>query len=183
MAAYIVTLAAALRYVGEGDVTGPAAYLLALLPGLSIAAVFWAIGRLMVEEKDEYLRLLLVRQSLVATGFTLGIVTMWGFLENFELVPHVDAFYVCCPLVPGPRRRELRQLADAAQSWGQAMNNRLKALRAERKLEPGRPCGRLEVSRQSVNAIETGRYDPSLPLAFRIAEIFGLPIEVIFLKD
>jgi hypothetical protein len=94
MAAYIVTLAAALRYVGEGDVTGPAAYLLALLPGLSIAAVFWAIGRLMVEEKDEYLRLLLVRQSLVATGFTLGIVTMWGFLENFELVPHVDAFYV-----------------------------------------------------------------------------------------
>jgi putative transcriptional regulator len=63
------------------------------------------------------------------------------------------------------------------------MNNRLKALRAERNWSQGDLAERLEVSRQSVNAIETGRYDPSLPLAFRIAEIFGLPIEVIFLKD
>jgi hypothetical protein len=94
MAAYIVTLTAALRFVGGGDVTGPLAYLLALLPGVSVAAIFWAIGRLLVEEKDEYQRMLLVRQSLVATGFTLSVVTMWGFLENFDLVPHVDAFYV-----------------------------------------------------------------------------------------
>ena len=42
---------------------------------------------------------------------------------------------------------------------------------------------RLDVSRQAVNAIETGKYDPSLPLAFRIADLFGLPIEQIFLKD
>jgi hypothetical protein len=94
MAAYIVTLTAALRFVGHGNVTGPAAYALALLPGLSVAAVFWAIGRLLVEETDEYMRMLLVRQSLVATGFTLTIATMWGFLENFDLVPHVDAFYI-----------------------------------------------------------------------------------------
>ena len=94
MAAYIVTLTAALRFVGGGDVTGAGAYLLALLPGLSVAGVFWAIGRLLVEEKDEYMRLLLVRQSLVATGFTLSVSTMWGFLENFDLVPHVDAFYI-----------------------------------------------------------------------------------------
>lgn len=94
MAAYIVTLTAALRLVGGGDVTGLLAYLLALLPGVSIAAVFWAIGRLLVEERDEYQRMLLVRQALVATGFTLSVVTMWGFLENFDLVPHVDAFYV-----------------------------------------------------------------------------------------
>ena len=94
MAAYIVTLTAALTFVGGGSVTGVAAYLLALLPGLSVAGVFWAIGRLLVEETDEYMRLLLVRQSLVATGFTLSIVTMWGFLENFDLVPHVDAFYI-----------------------------------------------------------------------------------------
>ncbi len=94
MAAYIVTLTAALHFVGGGTVTGPPAYLLALLPGVSIAAIFWAIGRLLVEEHDEYQRMLLVRQALVATGFTLSVVTMWGFLENFDLVPHVDAFYV-----------------------------------------------------------------------------------------
>ena len=94
MAAYIVTLTAALRFVGSGDVTGPLAYVLALSPGFSVAAVFWAIGRLLVEERDEYLRMLMVRQSLVATGFTLTVATMWGFLENFDLVPHVDAFYI-----------------------------------------------------------------------------------------
>lgn len=60
------------------------------------------------------------------------------------------------------------------------MNNRLKVLRAERNWSQGDLADRLEVSRQSVNAIETGRYDPSLPLAFRIAELFDLPIEEIF---
>ena len=94
MAAYIVTLTLALRLVGAHAVTGPLAYVLALLPGLSVAAVFWAVGRLLVEEKDEYVRMLLVRQALVATAFTLSVSTMWGFLENFELVPHVDAFYI-----------------------------------------------------------------------------------------
>ena len=62
------------------------------------------------------------------------------------------------------------------------MNNRLKVLRAERSWSQGDLAERLEVSRQSVNAIETGRYDPSLPLAFRIAELFGLPIEAIFIS-
>lgn len=63
------------------------------------------------------------------------------------------------------------------------MKNRLKILRAERDWSQGDLAERLEVSRQSVNAIETGKYDPSLPLAFRIADLFGLPIEEIFLKD
>jgi putative transcriptional regulator len=60
------------------------------------------------------------------------------------------------------------------------MKNRLKVLRAERDWSQGDLAERLEVSRQSVNAIETGRYDPSLPLAFRIAKLFGLPVEAIF---
>ena len=60
------------------------------------------------------------------------------------------------------------------------MTNRLRALRAERGWSQGDLAERLEVSRQSVNAIETGRYDPSLPLAFRIADLFGMPIEEIF---
>lgn len=60
------------------------------------------------------------------------------------------------------------------------MNNRLRELRAERAWSQQHLAEQLEVSRQSVNAIETGRYDPSLPLAFRIAELFGLAIEDVF---
>ena len=62
------------------------------------------------------------------------------------------------------------------------MNNRLKVLRAERSWSQQDLADRLEVSRQSVNAIETGRYDPSLPLAFRIADVFTMPIEDIFVR-
>ena len=60
------------------------------------------------------------------------------------------------------------------------MKNRLKVLRAERDWSQADLAQRLDVSRQSVNAIETGKYDPSLPLAFRIARLFDLPIEEIF---
>ena len=63
------------------------------------------------------------------------------------------------------------------------MNNRLKVLRADRDWSQQDLADRLGVSRQSVNAIEKGRYDPSLPLAFSIAEVFGLPIEEIFSRD
>ena len=62
------------------------------------------------------------------------------------------------------------------------MENRLKQLRSERNWNQRDLADRLEVSRQSVNAIETGRYDPSLPLAFRIAELFDLPIEEVFVS-
>jgi putative transcriptional regulator len=62
------------------------------------------------------------------------------------------------------------------------MTNRLRELRAERTWSQQHLADRLEVSRQSVNAIETGRYDPSLPLAFRIAETFGLAIEDVFVS-
>ena len=60
------------------------------------------------------------------------------------------------------------------------MNNRLKVLRAERNWSQADLAERLGVSRQSVNAIETGKYDPSLPLAFRIARVFEASIEQIF---
>ena len=62
------------------------------------------------------------------------------------------------------------------------MENRLKTLRRGREWSQGQLAHKLEVSRQSVNAIETGRYDPSLPLAFRISEVFNLPIEEIFVS-
>jgi len=60
------------------------------------------------------------------------------------------------------------------------MKNRLKVLRAERDWSQADLGARLDVSRQAVNAIETGKYDPSLPLAFRIARLFQMPIEEIF---
>ena len=63
------------------------------------------------------------------------------------------------------------------------MKNRLRVLRAERNWSQADLADRLEVSRQSVNAIETGKYDPSLPLAFKIAKIFALSIEQIFSED
>jgi putative transcriptional regulator len=72
--------------------------------------------------------------------------------------------------------------ADEALS-GREMKNRLKVLRAERNWSQADLAQRLDVSRQSVNAIEVGKYDPSLPLAFRIARLFGQPIEAIFVDE
>jgi len=63
------------------------------------------------------------------------------------------------------------------------VKNRLKVLRAERDWNQQDLANALGVSRQSVNAIETGKYDPSLPLAFRISDLFALPIEAIFLRN
>src|SRR3569623_1163924 len=65
-------------------------------------------------------------------------------------------------------------------SDGIEMKNRLKVLRAERDWSQAELAGRLDVSRQAVHAIETGKYDPSLPLAFRIGRLFAMRIEEIF---
>lgn len=63
------------------------------------------------------------------------------------------------------------------------MKNKLKVLRAERDWSQADLAEKLNVSRQTINAIETGKYDPSLPLAFKIAELFGRQIEEIFTPD
>ncbi len=63
------------------------------------------------------------------------------------------------------------------------MKNRLKVLRAERNWSQAKLAEELDVSRQTINAIETGRYDPSLPLAFKMAKLFGSKIEDIFTPD
>ena len=75
----------------------------------------------------------------------------------------------------------MRSTRPAREAAGQ-VNNRLKVLRAERGWSQAELGGRLGVSRQAVNAIETGKYDPSLPLAFKLARLFEMPIEEIF-KD
>ena len=63
------------------------------------------------------------------------------------------------------------------------MDSRVRELREAQGWSQGELAERLAVSRQTVNAIETGKYDPSLPLAFRIAHLFGAPLETIFLPD
>lgn len=63
------------------------------------------------------------------------------------------------------------------------MKNRLKVLRAERDWSQAELAGRLDVSRQAVNAIETGKHDPSLGLAFKISRLFEMPVEKIFLDE
>ena len=94
MLGYMATLFLAEYLIDQNGLTGPPAWLIALLPGLCVASVFWAIGRLLIEETDEYLRTLLVRQMLVATGLTMVVATIYGFLENYRLVGHIDAFYL-----------------------------------------------------------------------------------------
>jgi hypothetical protein len=78
----------------HGLVPGWAAYPVAILPALPIIGIFGALGRYLVEEQDEYVRMLIVRQILWASGFTLSIATVWGFLDNFRLVGHADGYWL-----------------------------------------------------------------------------------------
>ena len=63
------------------------------------------------------------------------------------------------------------------------MKNRIRVLRAEKEWSQADLAARVSVSRNSINAVENGKFDPSLPLAFRIADAFGLKIEEVFLRD
>jgi hypothetical protein len=92
--AYVALLFAADWLFRQHRIDGAAAYAIAVLPALPIVGIFVVIGRYLIEEHDEYLRLLMVRQSLVATGLTLALATVWGFLESFGLAPHVAAYFV-----------------------------------------------------------------------------------------
>jgi hypothetical protein len=87
MTSYVVILVGAKLAFSYVDPHGPLAYVLALAPALPIIGVFWAVMRLLVEETDEFMRLLLVRQALFATGFCLVVMTAWEWLQNFDLVP------------------------------------------------------------------------------------------------
>ena len=69
-------------------------YVDAVLPALPIIGIFAALGRYLVEEQDEYVRMLMVRQILWASGVTLSFATVWGFLDNFGLVDHADGYWL-----------------------------------------------------------------------------------------
>ena len=93
MGGYLVMLIMANYLIEDAGVTGALAIAAALLPAICVAGVFWALARLLIEEQDEYQRLLLVRQILIACGLTLTVATLWGFLEDFALAPHVPVWY------------------------------------------------------------------------------------------
>ena len=84
--AYVVTLFGSVTLFRNDPPVGALAYALAIVPALPVIGIFWALMRFIVEEKDEFIRLLMVRQCLVATGFCLTIVTVREFLQNFDLI-------------------------------------------------------------------------------------------------
>ncbi len=91
---YAVFLMTAIYAFNHQLVSGPLAVVVAILPALPIIGVFAAMGRYLVEETDEYIRMLTARQSFYATGFALSVATIWGFLESFKIVGHVESFYI-----------------------------------------------------------------------------------------
>ena len=94
MTAYVLLLVGVQRLFPLDMMRGPSRWLLAALPGLPIAAVFWLIGRFIMEMRDEYLRMLEVRKALIATGVTMTLVSIWGFLEMLADAPHFPLFYI-----------------------------------------------------------------------------------------
>ncbi len=93
MAVYLGSLFLAEWLIEDRGVTGVPAYALASVPGLMVAAIFWLFSRLIIEEQDEYIRLIYVRQSLIATGFSMSLAGVWGFLETYKLIFHLEAFW------------------------------------------------------------------------------------------
>jgi len=91
--AYMLVLVGVVTYFRNGTPSGVPAYAAAILPALPIVGMFFAIGRYLIEESDEYLRMKMNRQVLVATALTLTVATIWGFLENFDLVRHIDSYW------------------------------------------------------------------------------------------
>jgi fluoride ion exporter CrcB/FEX len=90
---YALLLVGAVMIFNRDHPAGPLAWLLAILPALPIVGIFAAMGRYLVEESDEYLRAMETRKSLIATGFMLTVTTCWGFLQSFDLLPHVDFYW------------------------------------------------------------------------------------------
>ena len=101
MVAYLATLYLAKRLIDAGAVHGPAAVAVALIPGLCITGVFWALARHLIEETDEFLRMVLVRQVLIASAVALTAMTVWETLTDFGLVDPPSAYYSVWLLIMG----------------------------------------------------------------------------------
>lgn len=94
MIAYAVLVVVAVSLFRTGDPAAPVAVALAIAPALPVVGMVFAITRYLVEETDEYLRMLMVRRMIVATCIALSFATVLGFLENFRQIGAVPAFWV-----------------------------------------------------------------------------------------
>ncbi len=100
-AALGLSVIAARHLVSEADIAGPLLWAAALVPGLAMIGIFYAYGMLIVEQKDEFIRMLVIRQLVIATGIALAFATVWGFLEEFGLVAHLYSYYVAVAWIVG----------------------------------------------------------------------------------
>ncbi|MCP9221955.1 hypothetical protein MKP08_04235 [Erythrobacter sp. LQ02-29] len=91
---YMLGLGLAVTIADRVDLSRAESFLIALLPVLPIFGMIWTMGRYLVEEDDEFLRHRAIMASLIGLGLVLTLGTFWGFLESFEVVPHVDAWWV-----------------------------------------------------------------------------------------
>jgi hypothetical protein len=96
-----LSVVAARHLIDHQLIGGPAVWAAALVPGLAMVGIFYAYGMLIVEQKDEFIRMLIFRQFIIATGIALAFATVWGFLEEFGLVDHLYSYYVAVIWIVG----------------------------------------------------------------------------------
>ena len=144
-------------------------------PIVPMLLMVWAIAR-HFRRMDEFLRLRALENLSLAAAITAVCTFSYGFLETagYPDDQHVLGVGDHGHRLGSDHRAALRVLA---------MKNTVRDLRTDHGWSQGDLADKLEVSRQTINAIETGRYDPSLPLAFAIAKLFGKPIEKIFTPE
>lgn len=92
MTVYVAALMASIFIMRGSELAGPLLWLLAVLPALPLVGIIAIIGLYLVEETDEFQRTVLVQCILWGAGVTLSAATVWGFLENADLIPHMPAF-------------------------------------------------------------------------------------------
>ncbi len=94
MAIYVALVFVSPWLIDTMQLQGPLLWTIAILPALPLMGVFWIIGMLLVELRDEYVRMLEIRKALVATGFAMSAASAWGFLEIYADAPHLPLFWV-----------------------------------------------------------------------------------------
>ena len=96
-----LSVTAARHLIDQGNIGGPVLWTLAVIPGLAMVGIFYAYGMLIIEQKDEFIRMLLLRQLIIGTGVALSFAVVWGFLESFGLVAHIYPYYVAVAWIVG----------------------------------------------------------------------------------
>jgi hypothetical protein len=93
-AVYVAGIFVAKYLIADVGVSRPLGFAVALVPGLAMAGMFYNTLSMIAATTDEFMRMLAVRQQLIAAGFAMALASAWGTLEMFDLVPHAEAFYI-----------------------------------------------------------------------------------------